>query len=141
MVNLILHSRGGNGIVTSIGVAVMITAGIQLIYGFTRGYKERINLHHFNKTTERIIHGLAWAGYLARGIILGITGFFFMKAGISGNGDYVVNTDKAFDFIGDHVGHVYFILVAIGTICYGLFMLALGITYKTHITSGSRKSA
>ena len=44
---------------------------------------------------------------------------------------YVVNTDKAFDFIGDHVGHVYFILVAIATICYGLFMFAQGITYDT----------
>jgi hypothetical protein len=40
-----------------------------------------------------------------------------------------VNTDKAFDFIGDQVGHVYFILVAVGTIFYGLFMFALGITY------------
>lgn len=30
---------------------------------------------------------------------------------------------------GDHVGHVYFILVAIGTICYGIFMLAHGMAY------------
>lgn len=130
-VNLILHTRGGKGLVISIGIAIMITALIQLLYGFTKGYKERIDLDHFNKISERILHGLAWAGYLARGIILGITGFFSFKAGLSGNGNYVVNTDKAFDFIGDHVGHVYFILVAIGTICYGIFMLALGFTYRS----------
>jgi hypothetical protein len=129
-VNLILHAQGGGGIVTTIGIAIVTTACIQLVYGFTKGYKERIDLHRFGKRPGLIIHALAWAGYLARGIILGITGFFFIKAGISGNGNHVVNTDKAFDFIGDHVGHVYFILVAIGTICYGLFMFALGITYK-----------
>jgi len=44
---------------------------------------------------------------------------------------YIVNTNKAFDFIGDHVGHVYFILVAIATICYGVFMFAQGIAYDT----------
>lgn len=58
---------------------------------------------------------------LARGI----------KAGITENARYVVNTDKAFDFIGDHIGHVYFILVAIATTCYGLFMFIQGIAYDT----------
>jgi hypothetical protein len=52
-----------------------------------------------------------------------------VRAGIFNNAKYVVNTDKAFDFIGDHVGHVYFIIVAIGTICYGIFMVAQGIAY------------
>jgi hypothetical protein len=43
----------------------------------------------------------------------------------------VVNTDKAFDFIGDDVGHLYFIMVAAGTICYGLFMFVFGWYYDT----------
>lgn len=71
-------------------------------------------------------------GYTARAIILGIIGFFFIKSGLTDNARYIVNTDKAFDFIGDHVGHVYFIGVAIGTICYGLFMFALGVAYDTN---------
>lgn len=74
---------------------------------------------------------MAWSGYIARGIILGIIGFFLVKAGTTENATDVVNTDKAFDFIGDHVGHLYFIVVALGTICYGIFMIILGITYNT----------
>lgn len=121
--------QNGQWLVISIGVAYIVTAVIQLFYGITRGYKERVDIERFSSFFRNVIHVLAWAGYFARGIILGIIGFFFVKAGVVENARYVVNTDKAFDFIGDHVGHVYFILVAVATICYGLFMFAQGIAY------------
>ena len=75
------------------------------------------------------MHAIAYAGYFSRGVILGIIGFFLVKSAVKNNSDYVVNTDKAFDFIGDNVGHVWFILVAIGTIAYGLYMFMLGLNY------------
>ena len=130
MVTALLQEPWGMAIILSIGCTILVTAIVQFIYGVTRGYKERVNMEFFSAVVKSIIHVLAWIGYFSRGIILGITGFFFIKAGISENAKYVVNTDKAFDFIGDHVGHVYFIAVAIGTICYGVFMLMLGVTYK-----------
>jgi hypothetical protein len=131
MVNDILQVSGGHWLVTGLGAIVLLTAVVQLLYGITRGYRERIDMEHFSSFKKNVIHLLAWAGYLARGIILGITGFFLIKAGVLENARFVVNTDKAFDFIGDEVGHVYFIIVAIGTICYGLFMFAQGMTYDT----------
>jgi hypothetical protein len=128
MVNTMLQNWG-KWLVISIGCIICATAIIQFWYGVTRGYKERLDVDHVSLRMKGLIHFFAWVGYLARGIILGIIGFFFIKAGSLDNAQYVVNTDKAFDFIGDHVGHVYFILVAVGTICYGLFMFALGATY------------
>lgn len=127
-----LQESWGSWLIIGIGAIVLITAVTQFIYGITKGYSERLDIAHFNSTKRSLIHFLAWGGYLARGIILGIIGFFYIKAGIADNASYVVNTDKAFDFIGDDVGHLYFILVALGTICYGLFMFALGATYKPH---------
>jgi hypothetical protein len=41
----------------------------------------------------------------------------------------VVNTDKAFDFIGDHIGHPWFILIAVATVSYGVYMFILGLHY------------
>ncbi|RYF81878.1 MAG: DUF1206 domain-containing protein, partial [Chitinophagaceae bacterium] len=70
-----------------------------------------------------------YAGYLSRAIILGVIGFFFIKAAVKHNSAYVVNTDKAFDFVGDKVGHPWFILLAIGTISYGIYMFLLGLYY------------
>jgi hypothetical protein len=130
MVSNILQEGGGSGLIILIGSIILITAAIQFYYGVTRGYKERLDISHFSNRLKRVIHMLAWVGYLARGIIIGIIGYSIVKAGILKNARHVVNTDKAFDFIGDNVGHVYFILVAIGTICYALFMFSLGITYK-----------
>lgn len=132
IVSQLLQESWGSMLIISLGCIVSVTAVVQLFYGVTQGYRERLDMADFNQGTKRLTHVLAWIGYFARGIILGIIGFFFIKAGIVDNAKLVVNTDKAFNFIGDHVGHVYFILVAIGTICYGLFMFVLGLTYKAN---------
>jgi hypothetical protein len=128
----ILQQSWGSWVVISMGAIICLTACLQFFYGVTKGYKERLDVDYLNKITKAFIHFLAGAGYLARGIILGIIGFFFIKAGVSKNARYIVNTDKAFDFIGDDLGHVYFILVAIGTIFYGLFMFTLGAAYDSN---------
>lgn len=131
MVDNILQESWGQWAIICTGIIISITALVQFYYGVTRGYRERLDIAHFSSIQKKAIHILAWAGYSARGIILGIVGFFYTKAGILERARYVVNTDKAFDFIGDNVGHVYFILVALGTICYAFFMFALGVTYDT----------
>ncbi len=121
----------GEWAIIGMGVIVGITAIVQFYYGVTQGYKERLDISHFNSKTKGFIHFLAWVGYFARGIIIGIIAFFFIKAGFMEDPDQVVNTDKAFDFIGENVGGLPFILVAVGTICYGVFMFLMGVTYDT----------
>jgi hypothetical protein len=131
LVHNILQNGWGPWLIVGMGVIISVTALVQCWYGVTRGYRERLDIAQFNKFIKKLIIFLGFTGYLARGIILGVIGFFFLKAGITDNAQYIVNTDKAFDFIGDHVGGLPFIIVAIGTICYGLFMMALGATYDT----------
>lgn len=131
MVGSMLREGWGEIAIISLGVIILLTAVIQFYYGVTRGYRERLNIKHFSDEIKKLIHFFAWVGYTARGIIIGIIGFFFIKAGIVEDPGFVVNTDKAFNFIGENIGHLPFILVAIGTICYGLFMFSLGVTYDT----------
>lgn len=127
----LLYKDWGKEIVTGIGTVIAITALTQLLYGLTRGYNDRLRIGHLKQWKQKLAHLLAAIGHVARGIILGIIAFFFIKAGTTGDSSYVVNTDKAFDFIGDDVGHVWFIAVAAGTICYGVFMFILGMYYNT----------
>lgn len=131
LVSNILQEGWGDWLIIGMGFIIAGTAIVQFFYGITQGYRERLDIAHFNNFIRYLIHFFGWIGYIARGIILGIIGFFFIKAGIVKNAQYIVNTDKAFDFIGDDIGNFYFIVVAIGTICYGLFMFALGVTYDT----------
>lgn len=131
MVGSMLQENRGEWLIVILGLVVITTAVVQFTYGVTRGYRERLDIAHFNETKKKIIHFLAWAGYFARGLILGIIGFFFIKAGFLEEEQHVVNTDKAFNFIGENVGNAPFAVVAVGTICYGFFMFAMGITYDT----------
>jgi hypothetical protein len=128
-VGKMLGESWGSSVVAGMGFVVLVAAFVQLVYGVTRGYKERLDIDQYSRTVKGIIHFLAWVGYCSRGVIVGITGFFLLKAAFTGQAEHVVNTDKAFDFVGDELGYVYFILVALGTISYGIFMIIHGIAY------------
>jgi hypothetical protein len=125
----LLMESWGASIVVGMGVVVITAAVVQFVYGVTRGYTERLDLGNYSKAGKSMVHFLAWVGFSARGIIVGITGFFLLKAGFTGESDHVVNTDKAFDFIGDNLGFVCFSVAAIGTLCYGIFMIIQGLAY------------
>jgi hypothetical protein len=139
LVGDLLQSNLGHTVVMVTGIIVLLTAGILVFYGLSKRFTEAIKTDDFSKTQKYAVHAIAYAGYLSRGIILGITGFFFLKAAIKNNSSYVVNTDKAFDFIGDHVGHAWFILVALGTICYGVYMFILGLHYDVSAAKNKSK--
>lgn len=125
----VLNQSWGSACLIGIGGTILITAVVLMYYGCARGYKERLEIDYFHSSLIQVVHGLALIGFVARSTILGIIGFFYLKAGILSKAQYVKNTDKAFDFIGDHVGHMWFIVIAIGTICYGIFTFTLGFAY------------
>lgn len=127
----ILRMENGQLWVVLIGIIVALTAFVQFFYGITRGYRERLEVEEFRPVVKNAVHFFAIFGYSARGVILGIIAYFYIKSGVLNNSEIVVNTDKAFDFIGDHIGHFWFIVIATGTICYGFFMFALARAYDS----------
>src|SRR5215203_248848 len=127
LVASLLENDWGPGVISAIAILILITAVVLGFYGLSKRFTEAISVEGFSKRQKKVLHGIAYAGYLSRGIILGIIGYSLFTAAITNASNRVVNTDKAFDFVGDHIGHVYFILVAAGTICYGLYMFVLGL--------------
>ena len=126
MAETLLNESWGTAVVAAIGVACVVTALVQIGYAAARSYEERMNLEKMPRWTLVAVHVLAWTGHFARGVILGIIGVSFISAAVSTSAQHVVNTDKAFDFIGDNIGHFSFIAVAVCTVFYGLFMFAFG---------------
>jgi len=129
IVDRLLQVNSGPAIITATGAIILITSLVLLFYGFSSRFTEAVRSKDFSRRQKLAVHIIAYAGYFARGVILGIIGFFYIKSAIESNARYVVNTDKAFDFIGDHIGHPWFILVAIGTVSYGVYMFVLGLYY------------
>jgi hypothetical protein len=127
----ILNESWGDWALAVAGGIVIGVAIMQMVYAITFAYQQRLDITRLDAWKRKSINVLAWIGHFARGIILSIIGFFMMKAAFEENAQLVVNTDKAFDFIGDDVGHVWFIIVALATICYGFFMFLMGIYYDS----------
>lgn len=119
-----------------VGLAGLTTAGaglVQFYYVVQGKYVQRLHLEEFSSGWTKVVHALAWAGYCARGILLLVLGYFFVKAGIQGEPHEAGDTDSAFNFIGDGgslFGDIAFMLVAGGTISYGIFMFVYGIYYQ-----------
>lgn len=131
LVEQFLLQAEGPAIIATVGIIVLLTAAAQLVYGLTSGYRERAHSNKFAGLTVNVLPVLGWIGYSGRAIILALIGFSYFQSGVRKNSDYVINTDKAFDFIGDHAGPAVFVMVATATICYGIFMFVLGLIYKT----------
>ncbi|HEY6956881.1 MAG TPA: DUF1206 domain-containing protein [Flavisolibacter sp.] len=136
MVGKVLQWHAGHIVIIAIGVIILLTAIVLMLYGLSKRFTETIRSDDFSKRQHYIVHSIAYAGYFSRGVILGIIGFFFVKSAITNDANDVVNTDKAFNFIGEHIGHPWFILVAAGTISYGVYMFILGLHYDV---SGDQK--
>lgn len=118
-----------------VGIAGAITAFAGLVqykYVYGGDYNKRLKWEQMPKWLHTTTHGLAWAGYVARGIILMVLGYFLIHAAIDRNPREVGDTDSAFDFMGDFgtPGHILFIAVALGTMGYGVFMVIHGYYYS-----------
>lgn len=129
LVAKIFHWGAGEWMVGFFGFLVAIVGLAQFVYVIKKGYREKLEFAQIGKTKKWMITILAWLGHFARGIILLIMAFFLVKASLQSDPSEVVNTDKAFDFLGDRIGHASFIAVAIGTICYGVYMFFLSRYY------------
>jgi len=63
------------------------------------------------------------AGYIARGIVWVIIGWLFLKAALNSNPQQAGGTSSAFQFLETSSYGSYLLgAVALGLICYGIFM-------------------
>jgi hypothetical protein len=131
VVQQVLGWTAGPWLVGAVGVIMGASALVQFKYVASGQYEKRLHLGHLSSWQVNAIHSLAWAGYVARGIIMLILGYFFLRAAINLEPEAVGDTDTAFDFIGGGIiGDSVFFVVAAGTISYGLFMFVFAYLYK-----------
>ncbi len=132
LVARILALSGGAWIIGFAGAVTGFAGLIQFKYVAAGEYKKRLKFYAMQNWMEKMIHTFAWVGYFARGIILSIISYFFISAALESDPEEVGDTDSAFDFIGDFgtFGHIMFFAVAIGTICYGFYMILNGYYYS-----------
>ena len=118
----VLAWPGGDWIIMLVG-AVTIGVGF---YQFYQAYSGKFHKHVQGSDIpggqQNTVYRLGQLGYTARGVVLGIIGYFFIQAGQQSRATAVGSTDEAFDLLAS-MGPVVLGIVALGLMAYGLHML------------------
>lgn len=118
----ILDKSYGPLLVGLVGL-IIIGVGIYQIYkGYSGKYLEELNATRSNQ--RDLLNKSGKFGYMARGIVFGIIGYFLIEAASTGNAEMVRSTQGAFSYLQNLTyGWLIMGLIAIGLLGHGIFMI------------------
>lgn len=110
-----------------VGVGLAIKGLYQFIKAYKGDFLDKFNLKSMSSEKRRkSIKTVGYLGLCARGVVVGIIAYFFIKAGINSGSDSVGGTSEAFSFIQQNTsGPWLFALITAGLICYGVYMFLM----------------
>ena len=124
LVSTLLEQPFGQILVGIVAVALFAKAGYAVYKAFTGKFMEDINVGQLDHKIREVIKKTGTAGLAARGVVVGVIGFLFMKAAIQANPNEAGGTEGAFSFIqSSSYGSILLGIIAIGLACYGVYML------------------
>ena len=104
-----------------IGIASLIVIGMgiyQITRGITGSFMKKVNVSSKMKDAFKTAGTL---GYISRGIVLAIIGYFMLHAAWLSNPGEAQGTGAAFDFLQNNFGSFMMAVVALGLAGYGVF--------------------
>lgn len=124
MVSMLLEQPFGQILVGIVAVALFAKAVSEIYKGVSGKFMEEINASRLEHKVRKVVENTGKAGLTARGIVVGIIGFLFMKAAIQANPSQAGGTEGAFSFIqNSSYGSWLLGIIAIGLACYGVYMI------------------
>jgi hypothetical protein len=120
IVGKVLQLGGGEWIIGITAIIVVISGGYQIYKGASLKFTKKIKLST-SRFTE-VFRKAGMIGYISRGIVLLIIGYFLFHAAVDSNAGEVQDTDGAFTFLENSFGSLMMGIVALGLTAYGVFM-------------------
>ncbi|QNH62595.1 DUF1206 domain-containing protein [Hymenobacter sediminicola] len=118
----VLSWPAGEWIIMAAGV-IIIGSGLYQIYrAYSGSFHKHVNASDLPANQQNLVYRTGQIGYTARGIVMGIIGYFFVQAGRQSRAAAVGTTDEAFDLLAS-MGPAVLGIVAVGLMAYGLYML------------------
>lgn len=118
----VLGWPGGEWLVVLVGVGVIGIGLYQLYKAYSGRFEKDVNASSLPAGQQRLVYRAGQVGFTARGVVLGIIGYFFVQAGLQARAGAVGSTGEAFDLLAA-MGPWVLGTVAAGLLAYGLFML------------------
>jgi hypothetical protein len=121
----ILDANGGETIMFVIGL-VLIGVGIALAWrGLKTDFEQQLKTGEMSPRTYDVVRRLGQAGYLARGVVVGLVGGLVIKAAMDHDPDKASGFDLALKSLAEApFGKVLLGLAALGLICFGAYSFA-----------------
>jgi Domain of Unknown Function (DUF1206) len=105
-----------------IGLALVGKGMYEVYRAYSGKYKENIEGAGIPSEAQGLLLKAGRFGHTSRGIVAGILGYLFLKAGFAGTANKLGKTD-AFGFIQDEFGNIVLGIIALGLVGYGVFMM------------------
>ncbi|WKN44362.1 DUF1206 domain-containing protein [Tunicatimonas pelagia] len=124
IVSMLLGQPFGQILVGIVAVVFFGKAAYQIYRAVSGKYAKKVKDSELDYRVKDILRKAGYVGYVARGIVIAIIGYFFLRAAIESNPNAAGGTQQAFDFIQSSStwGTILLGIIAIGLACYGVFM-------------------
>lgn len=110
-------------ILIGIFAAIVIGKGIYQFYkGVTGNFKEHVNEQSMSHNQHEVYARAGRIGYIARGIVFAILGYFLVKVALQSDASEAGGTGEALSFLSGTAGPYVLAAVALGLAAYGIFM-------------------
>ncbi|WP_114781583.1 DUF1206 domain-containing protein [Botryobacter ruber] len=119
----LLSQPYGIWLLSAVALGIIGTGIYQIYRAYSGRYMKNVNSAQIKPEIKKTLIRAGKVGYAARGIVWMVIGFLFMRAAMSANPSEAGGSGQAFQFIEQNTfGSFILGAVAIGLICYGVFM-------------------
>jgi len=124
IVQMLLGQPFGQILVGIVAAVFFGKAAYQIYRAISGKFAKKVQDSELDYRVKDILRKAGYVGYIARGIVIGIIGYMFLRAAIEANPNEAGGTKQAFDFIQSSStwGTILLGIIAIGLACYGVFM-------------------
>lgn len=119
----LLQQPFGQWLVGIVAVATIIIGLYQIYYGYSEKYQKKVQSTGLKSEVEHLMIRAGKIGYMARGVVWVVIGYLFLQAALKANPQEAGGNTDAFSFLeSSDYGSYILGAVAIGLVCYGVFM-------------------
>lgn len=138
LVSKLLAQPFGQWLVGIVAVATMLVGLYQIYYGYSDKYRKKVRSAGLKDEVEHQMILAGKVGYMARGVVWLVIGYMFLQAALQSNPQQAGGSSDAFQFIENSTyGSIILGAVALGLICYGVFMFMRAKYQPIYTTSGA----